>query len=83
MYIIRLNFLKIFFQLFLETGEGKEKEREKNINVWLPLASPTGDLAHNSGMCPELEWNGRPFGSQASTQSTEPHQPEPDSILNL
>ena len=36
---------------------------------------PTGDLAHNPGMCPDWESNQRPFGSQASTQSTEPHQP--------
>ena len=26
--------------LFLERGEEREKEREKNINVWLPLAHP-------------------------------------------
>ena len=26
--------------LFLERGEGREKERERNINVWLPLAHP-------------------------------------------
>ena len=26
--------------LFLERGEGKEKARERNINVWLPLARP-------------------------------------------
>ena len=26
--------------LFLERGEGKEKERERNINEWLPLACP-------------------------------------------
>ena len=30
-------FLKKRFCLFLERGEGKEKERERNINVWLPL----------------------------------------------
>ena len=36
---------------------------------------PTGDLAHNPGMCPDWELNWRPFGSQASTQSTEPHPP--------
>ena len=60
------QFLKDFMYLFLERGEGKEKERERNINVWVPLAcSPTGDLAHNSGMCPAWESNQRPFGSQA------------------
>ena len=36
---------------------------------------PTGDVAHNPGMCSDWEWNQWPFGSQASTQSTEPHQP--------
>ena len=36
---------------------------------------PTGDLACNPGMCPDWELNQRPFGSQAGTQSTEPHQP--------
>ena len=36
---------------------------------------PTGDLARNPGMCPDQEWNQRPFGSQAGTQSTESHQP--------
>ena len=33
-------FLKILFHLFLERGEGREKERERNINMWLPLACP-------------------------------------------
>ena len=28
------------FSLFIFRGEGREKEREKNINVWLPLAHP-------------------------------------------
>ena len=30
-------FLKI---LFLERGEGRAKERERNISVWLPLMRP-------------------------------------------
>ena len=36
---------------------------------------PTGDLAHNLGMCPSWELNQWPFDSQADAQSTEPHQP--------
>ena len=36
---------------------------------------PTGDLAHNPGLCPDWELNWRPVVSQAGTQSTEPHQP--------
>ena len=38
-------------------------------------AAPTRDLAHSLDMCPDWESNRRPFGSQAGTQSTEPHQP--------
>ena len=48
---------------------------ERNITVWLPLVPPTGDLAHNPGMCRDCEWNRQPFGSQAGAQFTEPHQP--------
>ena len=35
----------------------------------------TGDLACSPGMFPDGESNWQPFGSQAGTQSTEPHQP--------
>ena len=31
---------KDFIYLFLEKGERWEKERERNINVWLPLTHP-------------------------------------------
>ena len=53
------HFLKILFiYLFLEREDGWEKERKRNINVWLPLTCPpTGDLAHNPGMCPDRELN--------------------------
>ena len=57
------------FYLFLEWGEGREKEREKNIDVWvknLSVAShkvPCGGLGSNPGMCPDWESNWRPFGS--------------------
>ena len=34
--------------LFLDRGEGREKEQERNINVWLPLTrSPYKDLDCN------------------------------------
>ena len=44
---------KFNFYLFLERGEGKEKERKRNID-WLPLlyASP-GEQICNLGMCPD------------------------------
>ena len=41
-----------------ERGEGREKEKERNINVWLPLMHPpTGDLASNPAMFPDWEAN--------------------------
>ena len=33
-------FVKILFIYFLHREEWKEKEKERNINVWLPLAHP-------------------------------------------
>ena len=33
-------FKKDFIYLFLEKGEGKEEERERDINAWLPLLHP-------------------------------------------
>ena len=64
-----------FTYLFLERGEGREKEGEKHQCVFASRVPPTGDLACNPGMCPDWESNWRPFGLQAGTQSTEPHQP--------
>ena len=82
--------IKTFFIcLFLERGEGREKERERNINVWLPLACPplgappTGDPVQNPGMCPDWESNQQSLGLQASAQSTDPHQPGPMICFNL
>ena len=63
-----------FIYLFLERGEG-EKGRETSVCVSSHVP-PTGDLACNPGVCPDRESNQWPFGSQASTQSAEPHQPE-------
>ena len=37
---------------------------EKHQCVVAPHMSPTGDLAHNPGMCPDWELNQRPLGSQ-------------------
>ena len=69
-----LLFFKRFY-LFLQRGEGKEKEGEKLQCVIASRAPPTGDLASNTGMCCDWELNQRPFGLQASAQSTELHQP--------
>ena len=44
MYILFYLFIfKDFIYLFLERGEGREKERERNIDAWVPLVcSPLG-----------------------------------------
>ena len=63
-------FKMIVFILFLDRGEGSEKGRERNINVWMPLACPL------LGTWPAtLAWER--FGWQVHAQSTEPHQPWP------
>ena len=48
-------FLKDFIHLFLEGGEGTEKEGEKHQCVVASHAPPSGNLVCNPGMCPEWE----------------------------
>ena len=77
---ITIIIFKDFLHLFLERGEGREKERERNIDVWEKYRSaascmpPTGDLARNPGMCPDWESNQWPFSLLDDAQPTEPHQ---------
>ena len=41
LYAVFLTFIKEYFiSLFLERGERRAKERERNITVWLPLMHP-------------------------------------------
>ena len=68
-----LFFLKLF--TFRDKGRKGEREGAKHQCVVASSMPPTGDLACNTGMCPDWESNWRPFGFQASTQSTESHQP--------
>ena len=63
----------LFLFIFREKKGGIEGE--KHYCAVASHAPPTGDLAHNPGMCPDWESNLQPFGSQAGAQSTEPHQP--------
>ena len=71
-----MEFLKRFYLfIFRERGRKGEREGEKHQCVVASHAPPSGDLAHSPGMCPDWESNQQPFGLQASTQSTEPHQP--------
>ena len=50
------------------------REGEKHQCVVASHVPPTGDLAHNFGMCYNWELNWRPIGSQAHAQSTELYQ---------
>ena len=62
-----------FFQnvLFIfREGERREKVGERNISQ-LPLARPSW----RPGLCCDWESKWRPFGPQASAQSTDPQQP--------
>ena len=69
--------------LFWDRGMEGGREREKHPCVVNSHASLTGDLACKPSMCPDWESNQQPFGSEAGTQSTEPHQPGPnDGIFN-
>ena len=75
-----LYFFKDFIYLFLDRGEGKEKEGEKHQCAVASHTPPTGDLTWPAiqALCPDWESNWQPFGSQAGTQFTEPHRPEKD-----
>ena len=68
MFVYLFIYLKI-----LERGREGEREGEKHQCVVASHAPPTGDLAHNPGMCLDWESNWQPSGSQASAQSTELH----------
>ena len=72
-FLFFFNILFIYF--FREREREGEREGGKHPCVVASRVPPTGDLAHNPGMCPDWESNQRPFGSQAGAQSTEPHQP--------
>ena len=70
-----INFFFLHLFIFRERGMEGERKGEKHQYVVASHMTLTGDLACNPGMCPDWESNQWPFGLQASTQSTEPHQP--------
>ena len=70
-----------FIYLFLERGERRKRGRETSKFGCL-LCAPYWGLACNPGMYPDWELNWLPFGSQAGTESTEPHQLGPDFLLS-
>ena len=69
--------LKDFIYLFIfrERRRKGEREGQKHHCVVAFHVPSTGDLAQNPVMCPDWKSNLWPFGLQAITQSTEPHQP--------
>ena len=75
---LKALFFKDFIHLLLERGEGSEKETERNINVWLHVVRPLlGTWPATQACALTGASNRQPLGSQASAQSTEPHQPGP------
>ena len=72
-YYFRFD-LFIFRERWREGDGGRQRERNTDQ---LPLAGTPlpRHLAHHPGICPDRELNLWPFSPQASTQSTEPHQP--------
>ena len=82
LYFTLFIFLKIIFR---EGGREGDREgekhlcaRETSIGCLLHASqcmSPTGDPAHNPGVCPGHELNWQPFRLQDDVQPTEPHQP--------
>ena len=73
----------IFLKFYLFRQRGREGERETNINVWLPLVlSPVGTWPTIRACALNGNRTWWPFGSQASTQFTEPHKPGHRDIFN-
>ena len=57
-YLLFLNLFNfIYLFIFRERGREGEREGEKHQCVVASCMLPTGDLAHNSGMCPDCELN--------------------------
>ena len=75
-------FFSFFKILFLERGKEREKEGETCQCVVASCTPCTRDPACNPVTCPDWESNRRHFGSQAGTQSTEPHLPGPGPALD-
>ena len=72
---LKLHLKKNFIYLFLDPGAARDKERERNINVWLPLMCSLLGTRPGAQAC-ALDWelNWGPFDLQADSQPTEPHQ---------
>ena len=74
-YITYFSFLLIFSRFYLFIFRESRREGEKHQCVVASRVPCPGDLACSPGRYPDWESNLQPFGSQASTQSIESHQP--------
>ena len=64
--------------IYLDRGEGREKVRERNISVWLPLTHPLlGTWPPTQARARDRESNQQPIDLLANAHSIEPHQPGP------
>ena len=76
---VNLYIFKYFLFIFRERE--REGERETSICGYLSCDPYLGTWPTTKGICLDWESNLPPFGSQAGTQSTEPHQPGHESIF--
>ena len=66
-YNHKYSFKTLFIYLFLEREEGREKERERHIDVRekhlsaVSCMHPEQGAGHNPGMCPDWESNQQPL----------------------
>ena len=68
-------FKRDFVYLFLEGKGGRKRGRETSMCGCLSRAPYWGLCPQTQACALDWELNQRPFGLQARTQSTEPHQP--------
>ena len=58
-YSLAATYVILFFKRFhlfiFSEGKGREKQRERNINVWLPLTHPPG-MCLRLGIKPVTLW---------------------------
>ena len=74
-FVSQFRYFFLFFKKILFIFRERKGERKKHQCVVASQGPPTEGLACNPSLCPDWELNQWPFSSQASAQSTEPHQP--------